>query len=148
MSQPPIETVAPEIQPSYPHMLPGDVAIWHSFLCKDPILRVPVAYDVHVGTPAHIPENFEPPYRYMIERLSTKRIDVVIFFPKETVVCEIKPYAGLTAIGQALCYSALFKRDFPQYPNVKPCIITDTAQIDTPHLCALNKVVLVETDLH
>jgi len=127
-------------------MMPEDTALWNRFLHDHPKINATVAYDVHVGTPSPTPKDFPPPYKYMVDRLSTKRIDVVLFFPTETLVTEIKPYAGTTAIGQVLSYVPLFHRDFPHEPKPRPCIITDTPQPDIHYLCGLHNIILIELD--
>lgn len=144
---PNIVRVPPAPNGRYPHFIEHDAKIWHRFLILNPRINCTVAYDVHVGTPSPAAADFPENYARMIETLSTKRIDVVMFFPKETHVVEVKPAAGTQAIGQALCYTTLFKQKYPGYPKIGPCIITDTAQPDINALCVTYDVLLIQTDL-
>jgi len=139
--------VLPDPDGRFPHFIKHDAIIWRDMLLHGPRLNATVAYDVHVGTPSPAAADVPPNYARMIETLSTKRIDVVIFFPQETYACEIKPAAGCDAIGQALSYAHLFKAKFPEYPKVRPCIITDTAQPDISTRCVTFGVLLIETDV-
>jgi hypothetical protein len=130
----------------YPHFIEHDAKIWTKFLTDNPLENATVAYDVHIGTPAPIPPGLPPNYARMINTLSRKRIDVLILFPNETAVVEVKPYAGPSAIGQTISYTHLVKRELPTLPNPFPCIITDTAQPDMHQICANLQVLLIETE--
>lgn len=130
----------------YPHMLPADVELWNRFLDHNDFPGATVAYDVHVGTPAHVPPGTQENYARMIVALSTYRIDAVLYLPDETAVVEVKPHAGPTAIGQVLSYTLLFRKLYPQLPTTHPIILTDTARPDTPYLCAAFNITLIELD--
>lgn len=67
-----------------------------------------------------------------------------MYFPTQTLVTEVKPFAGLSAIGQALGYRHLFAEDYPFAPDPVPCIITDLAQPDIAALCRKLRITLVE----
>ncbi|GAH55779.1 unnamed protein product [marine sediment metagenome] len=119
----------------YPHLEPLDTAIWNAWLDTDPWPDAVVAYDVHVGTVATVADGTPENYRRMVEHLSTLRIDVVVVRPGVTLVVEIKPSASLSAIGQALGYSLLFRDQYPDYPKPTPAILTDLSKPDTSWLC-------------
>lgn len=148
MTEPPLlpPRVPPDPNGRFTHFIDHDAKLWRRFLLLHPPKNATVAYDVHVGTPAPVPDHYQRPYRRMIETLSTKRIDAVLFAPNETLVVEVKPYAGTQSIGQALANTALFKAKYPQFPSIKPAIVTDTAQPDMPHLCATFQILLIELD--
>jgi len=120
----------------YPHLEPYDTAIWNAWLDTDPWPNALVAYDVHVGTVATVPNGTPDNYRRMVEYLSSLRIDAVILAPDMTLVIEIKPSASLSAVGQALGYAHFFNAKFPQYPPAVPTILTDLPKPDTPAICA------------
>ncbi len=130
--------------PKYPHLEPLDTAIWNAWLDTTPWPPdALVAYDVHVGTVATVPEGTPENYRRMVEHLSTLRIDVVMLRPGQTLVIEIKPSASLSAIGQALGYCHLFHAKFPHWERPVPTILTDLPKPDTPALCAALQVKLL-----
>lgn len=136
--------VIPSPDQRFPHFIRHDAQIWERFLRTQSHPKFRVAYDVHVGTPstaaADLPEN----YARMVNALSTKRIDVILYFPKETIILEVKQYAGLAAIGQALSYKHLFKARFPEKPNPVAGILTDVAQPDMHPLCVIFNILLLE----
>lgn len=134
----------PEKLPHYPHMRPEDVRVWESFLDGHALPNAQVAYDVHLGSTPPLPDNAPDFLRKHIQAVYPKKADVVIYFLNETLVAEVKPDAGLTALGQALGYTHLFQRDFPNAPHPHPTIITDKAQPDIPWLCVRLGILLLE----
>ena len=98
-------TVPPTVQKKYPHMMPADILIWSRYLKSNPFPNARIAYDVHVGTPAGPLDGLSAQYELMAIALSTKRIDAVVYEPRRTLIIEIKPYAGASAIGQVLTRS-------------------------------------------
>lgn len=144
---PAIAKVKPVLDGRYAHFIEHDEKLWQRFLRHDPLPNALVAYDVHVGTAAATPADLPENYRRMAATLSTKRIDVVIFFPDETAIVEVKPYAGVTAIGQVLSYTNLFRKQYPDEPRPSAMILTDTAQPDMTELCAHFNITLLELDL-
>lgn len=131
----------------YPHMRPADIFIWESFLDTKPWPGATVQYDVHVGTPAEPLYDLPPEYLRMIYALSTKRIDVVVTLPPNLHIVELKPAASTSAIGQALCYTELYRRQFKPPIDLIPTIVTNTAHADTPYLCNLFQIALFETNI-
>jgi len=135
---------APEKLRKYPHMRPEDVRIWERFLETNSRENALVAYDVHVGSTPTPPPGAPEYLKKHIAAVYPKKIDAVLYFPTQTVVMEIKPFAGLTALGQALGYRHLFINDYPFAPQPVACILTDTAQADMPSLCRKLGIVLIE----
>lgn len=119
----------------YPHLRPLEIDIWTDFLRDHSDPQLHCAYDVHVGSVPTIANNLPPQIQKHINAVYPKKIDVVVFTNSRTAIIEIKPYAGLSAIGQALSYTYLFSTHFPDLPNPFPCILTDTPQLDMPELC-------------
>jgi len=141
------------ILPKYPHMQPADVLLWERFIRLNSPLsqdnKTPawtVSYDVHVGTIPALPPGTPQYLKDDAEALYPFKIDVVVYWPTQTLIVELKPRASLEAIGQVLGYTALYHRTFPNDPNPNPIIITDTAHLDMHMLCALLKISLIELD--
>lgn len=109
----------------FPHMLAADIDLWRRFLTLHKGEFLVYNYDVHVGVGAPIPLNTPEQYVKAIEASSQKRIDVVAEKDSEIWVIEVKPYASLSAVGQVLCYSALYIDKFKPVKKVIPCIVTD-----------------------
>jgi hypothetical protein len=116
-------------------MLDAESLIWSKFLSVLTYPQATVAYDVHVGTEPILPPDTAPEMVIMANALFTKRIDAILFLPSMTLVCEVKPYASSSAIGQALSYCLLFRRDYPQFPHAAPAIVTDKPHPDTAFIC-------------
>lgn len=130
----------------YPHMLPADVALWERFIRLEHPMPCTVAYDVHVGSLPPLPADLPEYLQRDAQALYPCKIDAVMYSPQETLIVEVKPRASTYAIGQVLSYTNLFHRDFPEHPRPTPCIITDTAHQDTPWLCEILNIILVELD--
>lgn len=127
----------------YPHMQPNDALLWNQFLKAYADPNVQVAYDVHLGTIPHTSDDDPLWLKKYLAANYPKKADVLIFLPRHTLVVEIKPYAGLTALGQALGYAALFQQQYPTHPRVTPAILTDNPQPDMPYLCRLYRIALL-----
>ena len=130
---------------TYPHMGPNDAALWERFITIFPTLYETVEYDVRVGEGAireqEVEENV---YKQNTKGLTKFRIDVVaVSLFGEIFVIEIRPYAGLSALGHVLGGTHLFERDNNLAP-VRPKIITDRAQSDMEEICFAHSVDLVE----
>lgn len=128
------------------HFIEHDARIWRTLLQRVPPDGATVIYDLHVGTTPQFARKFPANYRRMIQQTARKRIDAILFFPTETLIIEIAPYAGLDSLGKALAYTQLFVREHPGYPSVKPTLLTDCAQPDMHGLCLHFNVLLIETD--
>lgn len=63
-----------------------------------------------------------------------KRIDLVVTIESGTYAVEIKPAAGYTALGQALAYSELAARQWPELRLIRPAILTDAPDPDLAEL--------------
>jgi len=140
------ETFQFRILSKYPHMQPADVLLWERFIRFNDPQPWTVAYDVHVGSLPELPPDLPAYLRRDAEALYPAKIDVVIYEPTQTRIAEIKPRASFNAIGQVLSYVELYHRDFPHGKLLRPCIITDTAHLDTPWLCRKFNISLTELD--
>jgi len=93
------------------HMLPDDVAIWERFLAHYEDEFEEYRYDVLVGPRVDLSEvELEEPLRELAERLLAIRIDVVARRGHEHWLVEVKPEAGLSALGQILAYEFYYQR--------------------------------------
>ncbi len=119
----------------YPHLRPKDVKIWNKFIDDNPDFFKEVEYDVKVGAGREYPEAEEGPIKEDLIYLSKKRIDVVGFTNDEIYIIELKPKAGMSAIGQALSLAELYREEAPIDKVVLPAIITDEEIPDAAALC-------------
>lgn len=118
----------------YRHMLSGDVAIWERFLVKYPNVYESLQYDVHVGEGLRDQAGVTDEVKYASMELLLKRIDVVGKLGAETHIIEVKPDAGMSAVGQVLCYEVLYRRDFKKVGLIKRVIVTDRLWPDEEYL--------------
>ena len=106
-------------------MAPDDIAVWERYLTTYPMQEARVDYDVRVGEGVNLPDETPPELRRMAKLLTQKRIDAVVYRTEAVWVIEIKPEAGIAALGQVLTYTALFIAHYkPDLPAI-PVIICD-----------------------
>lgn len=120
----------------YPHMLARDIKIWEAFIDTHPDWYQEVAYDVKVGKGVEVPDEYPGNIKRDALALTRKRIDVVGWTAGGVDVIEVKPYAGLSAVGQVLSYRELLIRDRAPGVVVRPVIVTDVLQSDLELVCS------------
>jgi hypothetical protein len=104
-------------------MLPADVAVWERFLKLYPHMFDSFDYDVHVGGDVERKEEWSDETFKMWSAISSKRIDVVGYKEGEVWIIEVKPEAGLTALGQLVGYKQLYIRDFKPVVKVECALV-------------------------
>lgn len=120
----------PIIRPHYPHMLAEDNAVWTKFLQTDAQRLKEVWYDVKVGQPVFLPVGATDLERRIAAGVTRKRIDVVCSVDGGFWVVEVKPFASMLAIGQAISYVRLFSLEYqPAEPTI-PVIVCDEKDED------------------
>lgn len=120
----------PIVMPHYPHMLAEDTAVWTRFL-KSAVIEIgEVWYDLRVGQSVAIPQGASDMEQRIANGLTRKRIDAVCRVAGGFMVVEVKPYANMVALGQALTYSRLFKIEYDVAGEVLPVIVCDGVDQD------------------
>jgi hypothetical protein len=134
----PVYPVVPErveLSGRYPHMAPADTVIWERFLEATGAQFAAVAYDVALGGSIPSDPALSDAERRGWQYVTAKKIDAVLYLPREAWIVEVKPSASLAAVGQVLGYTLLAQRDpFTHLPLV-PVIVTDTMSADTKYVC-------------
>jgi len=120
----------PIIMPHYPHFLTEDTDVWTKFLQTDSHRIKEVWYDLRVGMPAFLPAEASDVEKRIAAGVTRKRIDVVCSVGGGFWVVEVKPYANMVALGQALTYSRLFAMEYVVTGEVIPVIICDSYDED------------------
>lgn len=115
----------PIVMSRYPHMLHEDVAVWSKFLKKMSSVIKTVWYDVHCGQPVDLEPGASEIQKKVAAGVTRKRIDAVCLIGNEFWVIEVKPYANMTALGQAYSYTRLFSREYDQYRPAKAVVVCD-----------------------
>ncbi len=120
----------PIVMPHYPHMLAEDNAVWTRFLRSGFTGLEKVWYDVRVGAAVTLPVTASVLEQKIARGLTRKRIDAICLVAGKFWVVEVKPYSNMTALGQALTYVRLFRRDYA-FPGVAvPVIVCDAHDVD------------------
>ncbi|MCB7130291.1 MAG: hypothetical protein J3T61_12225, partial [Candidatus Brocadiales bacterium] len=103
-----------------------------------------VWYDVHVGGAVELAAGADEMTRRIAAGLTRKRIDVVAKVGAGFWIIEVKPVAGLTALGQIIIYTRLFAREFTVTGEIVPVIVADEIDSDVaPEIDSLGVVVIL-----
>lgn len=116
------------------HMLPLDIAIWRQFLNLYEDDFEEFRYDVHVGPKLRMDDPKIPWLGDFSERALSLRIDVLGFKPGECWLIEVKPNAGLGALGQLMAYRFYLDPSIYEGRVLKAVICTDYARHYMPPL--------------
>lgn len=128
---------------NYPHLKPYDVALWERFMERFPAAYDTCIYDQPVGDGALIPSDTQENIARDFKILTQWKVDVIGYKGNTADVIELKPNAGLSALGQVKQYAILVDElDEMQIP-VLPVIITDTLRPDMERLAAQQGVRLI-----
>lgn len=111
-------------------MLPADVAVWDRFLDLYGHEFVGFRYDVHVGGEVERQSAWTKKIFHMASWLAAKRIDAVGYKAGETWIIEVKPEAGVTAIGQLVAYKMLFIEKYRPIGRLECALICGNALPD------------------
>ena len=114
-----------------PHMAPQDLVLWQR--CRTQFLPAVTSwyFDVAVGEGSGLPIYPFDPVAHAYYRLTRKRIDAVGDGPTAWLLLELRPNAGLGALGAIQTYRSLWERDPPDSRPVQAWLITDRAEPDT-----------------
>jgi hypothetical protein len=114
----------------YPHLLPAEVRIWDRWMSQHKDEFIDFEYDVHVGEGIEIRPEWGDEIARMAKLLTQKRIDAVGYKPSEIWIFEVKPHAGLSALGQLIGYRDLYqKKYFPTVP-IRLAVVCETIDPD------------------
>lgn len=119
-----------DVRVHYPHMLAEDTAVWTRFLKSGRIVIDEVWYDLRVGQAVAIRQGGTEMEQRIANGLTRKRIDAVCRVAGGFMVVEVKPYANMVALGQALTYSRLFRQEYDISGDVLPVIVCDGVDQD------------------
>jgi hypothetical protein len=118
----------------FTHLLPGEVSLWQRYLAQHGEYFDRFEYDIHVGQGVPLDPAWPPEIIRAALALTQKRIDVVGYAGSEVWIFEIKPDAGLSALGQLLAYKMLWERDRGVPSRMYLAIVTDRLNPDEEYL--------------
>lgn len=114
-----------------PHMAPQDLPLWQR-IREQFIPRVSAWYfDTAVGEGAAPPEESQDTFALAYQRLTRKRIDAVGDAVDVWLLIELRPNAGLGALGAIQTYRSLWERDPPDTRPVEAYLVSNRAEPDT-----------------
>lgn len=102
--------------------------IWNAFLDRYGQGWEAFAYDVRVGPGSGAARDADLQTQAVFETLTKLRIDAVGYREGEITVFEVKPYAGISTVGQLVGYRALYIEDFRPGEPVRVAVVTDRFQ--------------------
>jgi len=120
----------PLLRPHYPHFLAEDNAVWTAYLKKEAHRIEELWYDLRVGQPVQLQPDASDMERRIALGLTRKRIDVVCLVDGDFWVVEVKPYASMLAVGQALTYARLFALEYELTGRIIPVIVCNVIDED------------------
>ena len=126
----------------YPHLWDRDVHLWERFIDQYGNRFTQFAYDVRVGDGIEVDPSWPEWLQYDAKVLTQKRIDVVGYQPSTIWIFEVKPYAGLSAVGQVVGYMTLFSKQFKPSLPLQGAIVTDVPQPDIDKICQELKIII------
>lgn len=130
-----LDTFKYEKRTDYPHMSQADKLLWERFIDENPDAYDSVQYDFHVGEAPPFNTLYDDDSDKNQDKLYRLRIDVVARNGSSIDICEIKPKAGPSSIGQLKSYATLYKRDEDPFGSVSMVLITDQEMPNMDYLC-------------
>lgn len=130
----------------YPHMAKHDAAIWERFLEAYAPHFTRFAYDVALGGFTTEGDATDEAQRKGWQYSTAKKIDVVAERPDDCWIIELRPHAGVSALGSALCYEVLAGVDKFTDKPVVAVVVTDRSDPDIRFCANELGVTLIEMD--
>lgn len=132
-----------EKKPWYPNMKEAETKMWNKFIEENPNAYDEVIYNLKLGEGADIPEGTQPNIASSFTQLTQHKIDVVGFKGNSIDIIELKPYAGMSAIGQVVGYRELYVKHIDEKANPNLVIVTDFERPDTKTVCEKQGIKLI-----
>jgi hypothetical protein len=127
----------------YPNMRDKETLIWERFLAKFPDAYDEVVYNLKLGEGADIPEGTAENIARDFKELTQHKIDVVGFKGNNIDIIELKPYAGVGAIGQVIGYRDLYITYIDRNANPNLVVISDVLRNDTKTIADKQNIKLI-----
>lgn len=122
------------------HMMPLERPIWRRYLERTDLVFTRLEYDLHLGRGSPIDPTWPAWLQRQVRAVSRKRVDVVGHTASETIIFEVKPRAGMSALGQCLCYRALYLREKRTLKPVRMMVVCERVEPDVPSVLAAYNV--------
>ena len=113
-------------------MMPLERPIWRRFLERTDLVFVRLEYDLHLGRGSPIDPSWPEWLVRQVRAVSRKRVDVVGHTASEVIIFEVKPRAGMSALGQCLSYRELYVREKAPTLPVRMMVVCERVEPDVP----------------
>lgn len=135
---------APLLTGRYPHMAKHDARIWERFLLRQGSQFSRVCYDLALGGVRIAAAVGEELTALGFQYSTALKVDAVAERSGDVWIIEVKPDAGVSAIGAALCYLELARVDRFTDRELLPAVVTDRASPDIRYCAEQLGVIVVE----
>jgi len=112
------------------HLLPLERPIWARYLAGTSEEFLSVVYDLHLGEGAPVDPALSTGTQAIIAAVSRKRVDVIGETADSIIIFEVKPRAGMGAMGQLLNYQRLYLREKRPTKPVRTVVVCERIEPD------------------
>lgn len=118
----------------FTHLLPLERPIWARYLAATTEEFLALTYDLHLGEGAPVDPAWSPGTAAIVAAVSRKRLDVVGETADSIIIFEVKPRAGMGAMGQLLSYRELYLREHRPSKPVRMVCVCERVEPDIPRI--------------
>lgn len=112
------------------HLLPLERPIWRRYLESTTEDFERITYDLHLGDGSPIPAGMSEGTAAIVKAVSRKRVDVIGETASSIIIFEVKPRAGMGAMGQLLNYRSLYYRENNPTKPVRLMVVCERVEPD------------------
>lgn len=128
----------------FPHMSKHDTTIWERFLDNYQGTFTHAAYDIALAGSVPTDPAATNAERDMWAYATAKKIDAAVRNADELWLCEVRPGAGLAAVGSVLGYALLSDLDKWTDLPIVMTIVTDVMDDATKYVCSRLQIQVIE----
>jgi hypothetical protein len=111
-------------------------------MANPPWKIISATYDLHVGYGMPLDPEWSESIQKMVQTVTRKRIDVVVVVPGATYLVEIKPRAGMSALGQLVAYKQLFLSEHKPSGELRLACVCERVEPDLDRVFRQNGIEL------
>ena len=116
----------------FTHLLPLERPIWARYLASTTEEFLSLTYDLHLGEGAPVDPVWSEGTKAIVAAVSRKRVDVVGETLDSVIIFEVKPRAGMGAMGQLLTYRELYLREHRPTKPLRMVVVCERVEPDVP----------------
>ncbi|MBA7635001.1 hypothetical protein ES703_42601 [subsurface metagenome] len=118
----------------FTHLLPLERPIWARYLASTTEEFLSLVYDLHLGEGAPVDPAWSEGTAAIVAAVSRKRVDVVGETADSIIIFEVKPRAGMGAMGQLLTYRELYLREARPTKPIRMMVVCERVEPDVPRV--------------